>query len=214
MPVPGAFWRAGIDDFTVSNRAGRALRLGYCFGHSRARPVPRSPILSVPRRGSAGPYPRHRRHHLVRGQRTRRGGDHTVLALCFDYFFTEPYYSLEITSRDLPYFFIFVIWGLIVAAFSAVRRMAELGIVAAQGREGVKELVKIIASEQDARLPVDAHASLVVLAAGLIDREADHCSASLGRSEQAAPEHPRDWHCGCDRHRRHCHGPEGFSIGS
>src|SRR5271170_3951125 len=25
--------------------------------------------------------------------------------LCFDYFFTEPYYSLEITSRDLPYFF-------------------------------------------------------------------------------------------------------------
>ena len=45
--------------------------------------------------------------------------------------------------------------------------MAELGIVAAQGREGVKELLKIIASEQDARLPVDAHASLVVLAAGL-----------------------------------------------
>ena len=36
--------------------------------------------------------------------------------------------------------------------------MAELGIVAAQGREGVKELLKIIASEQAARLPVDAHA--------------------------------------------------------
>ena len=45
--------------------------------------------------------------------------------------------------------------------------MAELGIVAAQGREKVKELLKIIASDQDARLPVDAHASLVVLAAGL-----------------------------------------------
>jgi transposase len=45
--------------------------------------------------------------------------------------------------------------------------MAELGIVAAQGREGVKELLKIIAREQDARLPVDAHTSLVVLAAGL-----------------------------------------------
>jgi transposase len=45
--------------------------------------------------------------------------------------------------------------------------MAELGIVAAQGREGVKELLKIIASEPDARLPVDAHTSLVVLAAGL-----------------------------------------------
>jgi transposase len=45
--------------------------------------------------------------------------------------------------------------------------LAELGIVAAQGREGVKELLKIIASEQDARMPVDAHTSLVVLAAGL-----------------------------------------------
>jgi transposase len=45
--------------------------------------------------------------------------------------------------------------------------MAELGIVAAQGREGIKELLKIIAREEDARLPVDAHTSLVVLATGL-----------------------------------------------
>ena len=45
--------------------------------------------------------------------------------------------------------------------------MAELGIVAAQGNAGLKELLKIIAGERDARLPVDAHASLVVLAAGL-----------------------------------------------
>ena len=45
--------------------------------------------------------------------------------------------------------------------------MAEFGIVAVQGREGIKELLTIIASEEDARLPVDAHASLVVLAAGL-----------------------------------------------
>src|ERR1700688_2415104 len=45
--------------------------------------------------------------------------------------------------------------------------LAELGIVAAQGREGIKELLKIIASEEDARLPVDAQASLIVLAAEL-----------------------------------------------
>ena len=45
--------------------------------------------------------------------------------------------------------------------------MAELGIVAAQGTAGLKELLKIIAGERDARLPVDAHASLVILAAGL-----------------------------------------------
>jgi transposase len=31
--------------------------------------------------------------------------------------------------------------------------LAELDIVAAQGREGIKELLKIIASEEDARLP-------------------------------------------------------------
>jgi len=47
------------------------------------------------------------------------------------------------------------------------RALAELGIVTAQGREGIKELLKIIASEEDARLPVDAHTILVVLAAEL-----------------------------------------------
>jgi transposase len=53
-------------------------------------------------------------------------------------------------------------------AINALRaHMAELGIVGAQGREGLKELLKIVASEEDTRLPVDAHTSLVVLAAGL-----------------------------------------------
>ena len=73
--------------------------------------------------------------------------------------------------------------------------MAELGIVAAQGREGVKELLKMIATEQE-------HACWLMLirasscwrgASGAgdddqMDREADHCSASLGRSKQAAQE--------------------------
>jgi transposase len=45
--------------------------------------------------------------------------------------------------------------------------LAELGIVAAQGITGLKELLKIIAHEQEARLPVEAHASLIVLAAQL-----------------------------------------------
>ena len=45
--------------------------------------------------------------------------------LCFDYFFTEPYYSLQVTGRDLPYFLIFMVWGLTVAGFSAVRRRVE-----------------------------------------------------------------------------------------
>src|SRR5271167_3824001 len=45
--------------------------------------------------------------------------------------------------------------------------LAELGLAAAQGREGIKELLAIVAQEGDSRLPVDAHASLIVLAAQL-----------------------------------------------
>src|SRR6516162_1082871 len=45
--------------------------------------------------------------------------------------------------------------------------LAELGIVAAQGREGLKQLLAIISDEKDARLPIDARASLIVLAAQL-----------------------------------------------
>ena len=58
------------------------------------------------------------------------GGGPSVLsvllsAISFDYFFLEPFYSLDISARDLPYFFIFVGWAAIVASFSAVRRRIE-----------------------------------------------------------------------------------------
>jgi transposase len=36
--------------------------------------------------------------------------------------------------------------------------LAELGITAAQGREGVKELLTIIADDRDERFPIDARA--------------------------------------------------------
>jgi transposase len=45
--------------------------------------------------------------------------------------------------------------------------MAELGVVAAQGREGLKTLLEIIAKDVAERLPVHARASLIVLAAQL-----------------------------------------------
>ena len=45
--------------------------------------------------------------------------------------------------------------------------LAELGITAAQGREGIKDLLAIIADDRDERLPMDARASLLVLAAQL-----------------------------------------------
>ena len=45
--------------------------------------------------------------------------------------------------------------------------LAELGITAAQGREGIKGLLAIVADDRDSRLPIDARASLIVLAAQL-----------------------------------------------
>ena len=45
--------------------------------------------------------------------------------------------------------------------------LAELGITAAQGREGIKELLATIADDRDERLPIDARASLTVLAGQL-----------------------------------------------
>jgi signal transduction histidine kinase len=46
-------------------------------------------------------------------------------SVCFDYFFIEPLYSLDISTRDLPYFLIFIAWAGVVASFSAVRRRIE-----------------------------------------------------------------------------------------
>jgi len=45
--------------------------------------------------------------------------------------------------------------------------MGELGMVAAQGREGLKTLLAIVAKGADEHLPVDARASLIVLATQL-----------------------------------------------
>ena len=51
----------------------------------------------------------------------------TVVASCalFDYFFVEPLYSLAVSTNDLPYFIIFVIWAVLVSSFAAVRRRVE-----------------------------------------------------------------------------------------
>ena len=45
--------------------------------------------------------------------------------------------------------------------------LAELGIAAAQGRERIKQLLAIVADAGETRLPLDARASLVVLATQL-----------------------------------------------
>jgi len=58
------------------------------------------------------------------------GAGPSVLAIllataCFNYFFAEPIYSFDVSSRDLPYFFVFLAWAVIVASFAAVRRRIE-----------------------------------------------------------------------------------------
>jgi transposase len=57
--------------------------------------------------------------------------------------------------------------------------MAELGIVADQGREGLKELLAIVGNASDSRLSLDARASLMILAAQL-----QACQTLIGTLEK------------------------------
>jgi K+-sensing histidine kinase KdpD len=53
-------------------------------------------------------------------------------AILFNFFFTEPFYTLYISASDIPYFVIFVVWALIIAAFASARRSAERDLLAAR----------------------------------------------------------------------------------
>jgi hypothetical protein len=85
--------------------------------------------------------------------------------------------------------------------------LAELGIAAAQGNAGRRELLAIVAGAADERLANRGSREPDRAGSGAsnnadtdrINREADYCSASFGRSKQAAQEHPRDWSDGRDR---------------
>jgi hypothetical protein len=91
-------------------------------------------------------------------------------------------------------------------------------------RKGVKgsRSCRGLAREEDARLSVDAHTSLVVLAAGLqmvqtmigsIDKRIIVQHRSNGASQRLKTI-SGDRHSVSNRHRRHRRGSEGFSIGS
>jgi K+-sensing histidine kinase KdpD len=45
--------------------------------------------------------------------------------VCFDFFFTEPLYSFNVSIADLANFFLFVVWGILSASFVTVRRRIE-----------------------------------------------------------------------------------------
>jgi PAS domain S-box-containing protein len=50
----------------------------------------------------------------------------------FDYFFTEPRYTLYVTATDAPYFLVFISFAILVAWFSAVRRRVEKDLLSAR----------------------------------------------------------------------------------
>ena len=62
-------------------------------------------------------------------------------SLAFDYFFTEPRYSLYVRSSELPYYAVFILFALLLTWFSAVRRRVEQQLL--QSRDELqREVVK------------------------------------------------------------------------
>jgi PAS domain S-box-containing protein len=55
-------------------------------------------------------------------------------SLAFDYFFTEPRYSLYVKSSELPYYAIFVLFALLLTWFAAVRRRVEAELLQARDK--------------------------------------------------------------------------------
>ena len=45
--------------------------------------------------------------------------------ITFDYFFLQPFYTLYITSADIPYFVVFTLFASLVTWFSTIRRRVE-----------------------------------------------------------------------------------------
>jgi len=77
---------------------------------------------------------------------------------------------------------------------NAIRgHLAELGIISAKGRNGTAELVKIIANEQDARIPATARICLDALARQY---------AALAVEISAIEKHIHAWHRSCEESRR------------
>jgi signal transduction histidine kinase len=104
-PVP----RYGLSLVSVAIAVGVAFALQYCEFSDVELPVFTVAIALATWYGGVGP---------------------SVLAVllcstCFDYFFTEPYYSFDMTGRDIAHFFVFDIWAAIVVSFFVVRRRTE-----------------------------------------------------------------------------------------
>jgi light-regulated signal transduction histidine kinase (bacteriophytochrome) len=82
--------------------------------------------------------------------------------LCFDYYFTEPRYSLYISVSDLPYLIVFIAFAPLVAWFSVVRRRVE---------------VQLRHARDKLRIEVEEKSSLLGEIQGLNQKLAQHSAA-------------------------------------
>jgi light-regulated signal transduction histidine kinase (bacteriophytochrome) len=55
-----------------------------------------------------------------------------ISALAYNYFFTEPLYSLYVSVSEIPSYVIFVAWALMLAIFADIRRRAERDLLEAR----------------------------------------------------------------------------------
>jgi len=60
-------------------------------------------------------------------------------SLAFDFFFTEPVYSFYVSRSELPYYFVFILFALLLTWFSAVRRRVERDLL--QSRDELEQEV-------------------------------------------------------------------------
>lgn len=78
--------------------------------------------------------------------------------IAFDYFFTEPRFTLYVRLSDLPYFVVFIGFALLVAWFSAVRHRAERDLL--QARDHLQ--IEVAERTQQASLLDLTHDSIFV----------------------------------------------------
>src|ERR1700752_1759556 len=64
-----------------------------------------------------------------------------LAALAFNYYFTEPRFSFYVTFAEIPYYTAFILFALLIAWFSALRRRVEVNLI--QSRDALEREVAI-----------------------------------------------------------------------
>ena len=78
--------------------------------------------------------------------------------LAYDYFFTEPLYTFEFSKEDIPHFVMFILFAVLVARFTSVRRKVEDDLQKSRDELEIKvheRTAELRASEQKYRELID-----------------------------------------------------------